>query len=283
VVVAAVLLGAVGCGDDAPSIEPAAETPATTTAPTTTAPPAATEPPAALGEATEPVVVGHRGGADGEHPDNSLEAFAGAADLGATWVELDVRLSADGEVVLSHDMATAAGSAIAGTSAADLADEGIPTLDQALDVIDENHLGVDVELKALPTEEGYDPTLAIVDATVAVVEAHPIDGPVLFSSFNREALDRVRELAGDDWDTVFITQGIGGAEDLATTLVDGGHDGLAIGDPALPRSMIRVFGEAGLPVWSWTIDGGRTAQRLVRRGVVGIITDVPAEISAALT
>jgi glycerophosphoryl diester phosphodiesterase len=275
-VVAVLLLAGAACGDDAPSAEVDTDT-------TGTVPAAPTEPPEAFGEASAPVVIGHRGGANGEQPDNSLEAFAGAADRGATWVELDVRLTSDGEVVLSHDMATAAGSAIAGTTSADLAEEGIPTLDEALDVLDEHNLGVDVELKSLPTEEDYDPTLAVVDATMAVLDAHPIDGPVVLSSFDRLALDRVRELTGDDYDTVFITQGIGGADDLAASLTQGGHDGLAIGDPVLTRSVIRVFEAAGLPVWSWTIDGGRTAERLVRRGAVGIITDVPEVISAALT
>lgn len=241
------------CGDDDSTPEAA-----------TTTVPVRTEPPVAFGEATEPVVVAHRGGADGEHPDNSLEAFAEAADRGAEWIELDVRLAPDGEVVLSHDPIGDA--------------EGLPTLDEALDVIDEDLLGVDVEIKSIPTEEDYDPTLAVVPATLEVLDAHPIAGPIVVSSFDRAALDRV----GDAYDTVFITQGIGGAEELAASLVDGGHDGLAIGDPALSRPTFRLFADAGLPVWMWTIDSPRTAQRLVRRGAAGIITDVPEAISAAL-
>ena len=46
--------------------------------------------------------IAHRG-ASGLAPENTLAAFALAAELGATDVELDVQLSKDGEVFLCHD------------------------------------------------------------------------------------------------------------------------------------------------------------------------------------
>ena len=46
--------------------------------------------------------IAHRGGA-GCFPENTLVAFKGALALGADWLELDVHLSADGEVVVAHD------------------------------------------------------------------------------------------------------------------------------------------------------------------------------------
>jgi glycerophosphoryl diester phosphodiesterase len=48
------------------------------------------------------VVIAHRGGAR-RAPENTLPALTGAAALGADAVELDVRLSRDGEVVVIHD------------------------------------------------------------------------------------------------------------------------------------------------------------------------------------
>jgi glycerophosphoryl diester phosphodiesterase len=47
-------------------------------------------------------VIGHRGGA-GLAPENTLAAFAGAFSLDADAVEMDVHLTADGEVVVYHD------------------------------------------------------------------------------------------------------------------------------------------------------------------------------------
>jgi glycerophosphoryl diester phosphodiesterase len=50
----------------------------------------------------KPLIIGHRGAA-GLAPENTLAAFARAIDLGVDGVELDVQLSADGEVVVHHD------------------------------------------------------------------------------------------------------------------------------------------------------------------------------------
>jgi glycerophosphoryl diester phosphodiesterase len=49
-------------------------------------------------------VIGHRG-ARGLYPENSLEGFQNALALGVRSFELDVGMTADGAVVVSHDMA----------------------------------------------------------------------------------------------------------------------------------------------------------------------------------
>jgi glycerophosphoryl diester phosphodiesterase len=269
----ALLVLPVACGDDG---EDAAETTSpSTTAPTTTTAP---EAPAGFG-APPPVVVGHRGGANGDLPDNSLDAFATARDRDATWVELDVRLSADGDVVLSHDPETADGLVVATTPTADL---GLPTLVEALDVIDEHHLGVDVEIKSDPTEEHYDPNRGIVDATMAELTARPPDGPVVVSSFDRGAIDRVRELTGDDFDTALIAGGIGDARQLRTDLVAEGHEGVVLNYEAADAEVVHTLSTGGLTLWVYTLDDPALAGVLVADGVSGIVTDVPAEIAAAL-
>ena len=52
--------------------------------------------------AAPPLVIAHRG--DSAHrPENTLAAFAGALEVGAALVELDVQLTADGHVIVLHD------------------------------------------------------------------------------------------------------------------------------------------------------------------------------------
>jgi len=50
----------------------------------------------------KPLVIGHRGAA-GLLPENTLAAFARACELGIDGIELDVLVSADGELVVHHD------------------------------------------------------------------------------------------------------------------------------------------------------------------------------------
>ncbi|RTL05322.1 MAG: glycerophosphodiester phosphodiesterase, partial [Acidimicrobiia bacterium] len=49
-----------------------------------------------------PLVIAHRG-ASADEPENTASAFRVAAEQGADWVELDVRLAADGSLIVNHD------------------------------------------------------------------------------------------------------------------------------------------------------------------------------------
>jgi len=90
-----------------------------------------------------PVTFAHRG-ARTEEPENTLRAFRRGLELGATGLESDARLSADGEVVLVHDAVLREGlrrRRVAGTSAATLAASGVPRLAELY-----AELGTDYEL-----------------------------------------------------------------------------------------------------------------------------------------
>lgn len=84
---------------------------------------------------TRPLVVAHRG-AGAEAPENSLEAFALAAELGADAFELDVRRSADGVLVVIHDptldRTTDAAGPVRARGADELAGLGVPRLEEVL-------------------------------------------------------------------------------------------------------------------------------------------------------
>lgn len=139
---------------------------------------------------TLPRVIGHRGAA-ALAPENTLASIEAAAAAGAEWVEIDVRLSADGVPVLSHDAAVAAGDRrrrIARQSAAALAEHGVPTLVAALDRAVALGLGVNVEVKHCASRNG-----ALADAVAAVLAARPPHRPdLLVSSFRPAILRRIR-------------------------------------------------------------------------------------------
>src|SRR5512134_631722 len=58
--------------------------------------------PVTKGADMKPLIFGHRGAA-GLMPENTLAGFAGACELGIDGIELDVLVSADGELVVHHD------------------------------------------------------------------------------------------------------------------------------------------------------------------------------------
>jgi glycerophosphoryl diester phosphodiesterase len=113
---------------------------------------------------TPPRVIGHRGAA-GHAPENTLASFGTAAELGARWVEFDVRLTKDGSVVVFHDdtlerttdgrgrvsdtTLTQVGKLDAGRwFGGRFAGERVPTLEDALKALERLRLGANIELKS---------------------------------------------------------------------------------------------------------------------------------------
>ena len=104
-------------------------------------------------------VIAHRGGA-ALAPENSLEAIRASFAAGADGVEVDVRLSADGVVVVMHDgdvSRTTRGSGLVTDLTADeLSSLGVPTLKEVLELVPVDRLLI-VEVKGTPWEAGHDP------------------------------------------------------------------------------------------------------------------------------
>jgi glycerophosphoryl diester phosphodiesterase len=99
-------------------------------------------------------VVGHRGlggaavaDAGGLFVPNGRDGFLRAAELGAPWVELDVRVTAGGELAVVHDEVLADGSVVSHTPAALLEAHGVDRFDDVLSCLPPD-LGVVVDVKA---------------------------------------------------------------------------------------------------------------------------------------
>lgn len=132
-----------------------------------------------------PLVFAHRGGA-ALAPENTMAAFDHAAALGADGIELDVRLSKDGEVVVIHDAdldrTTDARGPVHARTAAELAGLAVPRL---VDVLARHpSLPLIIELK------GADP--AIAPAAVAVVRGAASLDRVCFGGFDDAVLRAAR-------------------------------------------------------------------------------------------
>jgi glycerophosphoryl diester phosphodiesterase len=147
------------------------------------------------GGQARPLVIGHRG-ASALATENTVEAFARARADGADGVELDVRLTGDGRMVVFHDddLARLAGrpERIDDTPFARLREVSlsaggrIPTLEEAYEAVGPELL-VNVELKM----DGVGaPLQALVDAVVAVVARLDAGERTLVSSFNPWAVRR---------------------------------------------------------------------------------------------
>ena len=217
-------------------------------------------------------VLGHRG--QGRGPDeNTLEAFSSALAAGADGVELDVRLTSDGVPVVHHD-AVVEGLGPIHEMRMDHLPDWLPTLAAALDVC--AGAMVDVEIKNMPGEQGYDPSERLAGVVSAMTKAALSSGrgprSVLVSSFSPGSL-RAALAAGSD-----VTAGllVHPAFDAASVL----DEALSMGARCLlpyvstvDSALVDTVHEAGLAVVVWTVNAPVELARMVELGADLVVTD----------
>ena len=97
-----------------------------------------------------PLIIAHRG-ASADAPENTLAAFRLAIEQGADGLECDLRMSADGIIVISHDDSLKRTHSqpvrIADATAAELAASDVPTLAQTLVTVRGKLPLINLELK----------------------------------------------------------------------------------------------------------------------------------------
>jgi glycerophosphoryl diester phosphodiesterase len=118
-------------------------------------------------------VLAHRGCAVA-HRENTTAAFAEAVRVGADGIELDVRSSADGRLVVHHDPLLPDGRVVGRTHSTAFPDY-VPLLGEALDACD--GLLVNVEVKSDPSEPGFVAGEATARATVRALAARSRASP----------------------------------------------------------------------------------------------------------
>ncbi|HEY5890177.1 MAG TPA: glycerophosphodiester phosphodiesterase [Acidimicrobiia bacterium] len=224
-------------------------------------------------------VIGHRG-MPTKFPDNSLPGFVAAARI-CDRVELDIRRSLDGKLVLSHDP-TIGGLSVNDTPWSVLAEidlgQGVkPCLfDEALAALPDTP--VLIEVKNSPADPGYEADSRL--ALEAASRTRPFDAII---SFNWESVERVRHYF-PDVATGLNVGGLGDLGDAVSRCLDGGHRYL-VPDVDL---LMTAGGVAppGVETFVWSSqrfhDFASGLDELVSFGVSGIITDDPESTRALI-
>ena len=219
-------------------------------------------------ELSDVAVIAHRGASRAER-ENTVGAFRRAGLIGAHAVELDVRRTLDGVLVIHHDPHFADQRPVAATPVAEIP-EYVPTLDVALDAC--VGMWVNVEIKNDPAELDFDPSDTIADETIAHLLARHDDRRWLISCFRVETVDRCHALAPQirtAWLCGVVPVG------APAQMVGKGHVALHPDVTTLTRDVVEVCHAFGVQVNTWTCDDPRRMSELVGWGVDGICTNVP--------
>ncbi len=225
--------------------------------------------------ASRPLVFAHRGGA-ALAPENTLAAFANSVALGADGIELDVRASRDGRVVVHHDgtldRTTPLRGPVASRTAAELARVGVPELSTVLRQCPDVRVIVELKLDEPSFGNAVLEELRRADAVDRacvgafgwrVLRTIRSREPALATSAARE---EVRWALYRSWLGWPVTrppwQGYQVPERAGAIRV-------------VSRRFTRHAHGAGLGVQVWTVNDEDTAARLLDWGVDALITDRP--------
>lgn len=226
-------------------------------------------------------VLAHRGSAKAQQ-ENTLGAFGEARRLGADGVELDVRVTLDGHLVVHHDAVTPDGAVI-GQSLLSGLPEFVPELGEALDSCGD--LLVNVEVKSDPFEPGegsYEPTARLTAQLCAARQRSGAGGALVVSSFSLPALEVVAaEESGLDL-ALLVEPGSPYASRALEVVSSNRWSGLHPFFQMVDQQLAARAREAGLSLRPWTVDRREDIVALARLGVDAVITNDVEEALLAL-
>ena len=237
-----------------------------------------------------PLFAAHRGGAL-LWAENSLLAFRNALALGADFLELDVHLTRDGEVVVIHDATlerTTTGSGpvrertLAELGAVRLKDrdgavleERIPTLDQVVALAAAGKRQILLEIKTDERRRRYP---EIEEKVFAVLDRHRFTPFTVVMAFEAATWRRLRQLRPDARAAALYSARMLRAADVTAELEalrQAGVGFVGLDQALVNADVARQARLAGLTLGVWTVNQREAIARFIDQGVGVVITDRP--------
>jgi glycerophosphoryl diester phosphodiesterase len=229
-------------------------------------------------------IFAHRG-ASAYAPENTLAAFQLAHEMGVEGVELDVQMTKDGELVVIHDETVDRTTNGTGwvkdltlkelkTLNASMGNESyprekVPTLGEVFDLLAETQMVVNVEIK-----NGRVLYPGIAERLLQMIDMRNWEYRVTISSFNHVTLAHIRQIGSLVYTGVIF-------QDILHEPWNYAHHMWAT---ALHPHFLYVDGMADLvqeahnsllEINVWTVDEVADIDRMLARGVDGLITNYP--------
>lgn len=233
----------------------------------------------------QPIIFAHRG-ASAHAPENTLPAFELAVIQNADAIELDVKLSADGQVVVVHDATvdrtTGSHGRVKDLSLAQLKslDAGsffsekyrgtkIPTLEEVFEAVGRRTF-INVELTNYTT-----PRDQLVETVCRLVQKFGLQERIMFSSFFASNLSKARTYLPEVPRGLLALNGLLGAWARSFGFAFGRYAALHpyLGD-VTPQQVQRVH-RLKRRVHVWTVNAADDMRRLFQWQVDAIFTDDP--------
>jgi glycerophosphoryl diester phosphodiesterase len=240
-------------------------------------------------------------------PENTVPAFEYAIGIGADFLEMDLAVTRDNVLVVSHDPVLLAEKCIgpAGTRVIremtleqlrrwdcgslklklfpeQVAVPGarIPTFDEVLALAARGKFGFNVETKSSPKSPAYTPPPEeFVRLVAEAVRRHKLEARVIVQSFDFRTLVAMKRIA-----PALRLSALFSADKRSFTAIAGeaGAHMVSPEQSLVTAEKVKAAHAAGMEVVPWTANQPADWDRLIEAGVDAIITDDPAALIAHL-
>ncbi len=217
------------------------------------------------------MILAHRGIVDRGRAttENTMGAFLLAAERGADGVELDVRVTCDGALVVHHDPTIGDLGPIADLTAPELP-VSVPLLADVLGALP--GLFVNIEVKNLPHEPGYDPDEVVARRVTELVIELGMEDRAVISSFRLPSLVSVRTTERRVATALLVPPWLDADEGVRQAVVDD-LSAVHLHHTLVTPPVVDSAHEHGLDVGAWTVNDAETVAAMADAGADRLITD----------
>lgn len=248
----------------------------------------------ALAQAPHYGVTAHRGNSD-EYPENTIPAFKSAIELGVDWLELDIFLTKDGKLVVTHDARTGrvgdidleiSKSTYAELKKVDVATAHRKTTGKTISECPAEHIPLLEDVLTLlktqkKTKVSIQPKADCVAQAIALIKKKKAFEWVGFNDGSLKYMSEVKRLSPATpvfWD---LPADSDIEKDIATAKSKG-FEALVLNHKGVTEEKVKKIKEAGLEPGAWTVNNILTMQDLLKLGIKRLYTDAPRDLIALM-
>lgn len=224
-------------------------------------------------------LIGHRGAA-GLAPENTLKAFRIGCENGADFVECDIHLSKDKELIVFHDNTlerTTNGKGwvrdftLQELQAFDAGQgEKIPTLGEVFDLVHSYKKKLVIEIKGESWEIAQETTTELVE----FIKSKDILNHIRVVSFWHNAIKNIKAIFPSLKTEVIMMVGLS-AEELVGLILKAKADGGAIRYDYISPQLMSLAQDKNLFIAAWVMNDEASFTYMKNLGVNGLTTDYP--------
>ncbi|WP_144684736.1 glycerophosphodiester phosphodiesterase [Bacillus altitudinis] len=229
-------------------------------------------------------IIAHRGSSSAA-PENTIAAFDVAVEQGADYIELDVQMTMDQHVVVIHDDTvdrTTNGNGLVKSYTLDqlkkldagswfdhqYTNERIPTLQEILERYSQR-IGILIEIKHPKRQIG------IEKAVARIINRFAYSRHIMIQSFDVHALQRIKAFAPSLRTALIIKPDVFKLTKRKLTTYSSFANGLNMKKTMINRWWIDRIHTFGMDVFIWTVKDQKTADRIKKYPIDGVVTDNP--------